>query len=299
MVLQLELRHYETVLAIVELGTMTAAAKALSTSQSALSHRLAEAERRLGTTLFERGPQRRLKPTRAGFVIHQAASRALADLERSEALLLSEREGVVSTVRIAVGSYDCFHWYPEFLRTARANHPEIEVNLVAGIDRPEEALASGNADLVLAPGHPSGPISLHPLFEDELVLLVAPDHPLAPRDFVEPEELSEETYLTYNLSPAPGFEYDRFIRPAAAYPRIVTVVQQTSAIAELVAAGSGVSILSRWALLPVIDAGRVVPVRCGTHGLSLRWHAAIRASEAEGSPARRIADELSSHLATI
>jgi DNA-binding transcriptional LysR family regulator len=90
MVLQLELRHYETVLAIVELGTMTAAAKALSTSQSALSHRLAEAERRLGTTLFERGPQRRLKPTRAGVVIHQAASRALADLERSEALLLSE-----------------------------------------------------------------------------------------------------------------------------------------------------------------------------------------------------------------
>ena len=53
MPLLLDLRHYETVLAIVELETMTAAAKELSTSQSALSHRLAEAERRLETSLFD------------------------------------------------------------------------------------------------------------------------------------------------------------------------------------------------------------------------------------------------------
>ena len=43
MPLQLDLRHYETVGAIVDLGTMTAAADALHTTQSAVSHRVAEA----------------------------------------------------------------------------------------------------------------------------------------------------------------------------------------------------------------------------------------------------------------
>ena len=88
--LRLELRHYETVVAIVELGSMTAAAKRLHTTQSALSHRLADAERRLGVKLFDRGAERRLKPTRAGLVVHQSASRALAELERSESMLRTD-----------------------------------------------------------------------------------------------------------------------------------------------------------------------------------------------------------------
>ncbi len=302
MPLQLELRHYETIVAIVDLGTMTAAARYLSTTQSALSHRLAEAEKRLGTTLFERGSQRRLKPTRAGLVIHQTASRALADLERCEATLLTERRGVLSTVRLAVGSYDCYHWYPSFLHAAQLRHPDIELELVAGDDSPGTALARGVVDLVVAPGTPDGQLALHPLFEDELVLIVAPSHSLATQEWIEPSDLSSETYLTYNLSPNPGFEYERFVRPADIYPRIVTVVQQTSAITELVAAGLGVSILSRWALEPAIAAGRVVPLRCGAAGLPLTWHAALRVADDDGnsdSAVRRIQDLLGEHLASL
>ncbi len=296
MPLQLELRHYETIVAIVDLGTMTAAAQYLSTTQPALSHRLAEAERRLGTTLFERGSQRRLKPTRAGLVIHQTASRALADLERSERTLLAERPGVLSTVRIAVGSYDCYHWYPPFVHAAQEQNPDVGLELVAGNDSPAAALSRGTVDLVVAPGSPDAPLALRPLFEDELVLIVAPTHPLAGREWIEPKDLSTETYLTYNLSPNPGFEYERFVRPADVYPQIVTVVQQTSAITELVAAGLGVSILSRWALGPAIDAGRVVPIRCGDGGLPLAWHAALRVADGDNSAARRIADQLGEHL---
>ncbi|MEP4652383.1 MAG: LysR substrate-binding domain-containing protein, partial [Ilumatobacter sp.] len=76
----------------------------------------------------------------------------------------------------------------------------------------------------------------------------------------------------------------------------VTVVEQTNAIAELVAADAGVSILSRWALSPMIDAGRIVEVRCGEGGLPLEWNALVRPNEKEGSPTRLIADELARHL---
>ncbi len=294
--LQLDLRHYETVVAITELGTMTAAAERLHSSQSALSHRLAEAERRLGTRLFDRGPRRRLLPTRAGLMVHQTASRALADLERSEHLLISEDRTIVASVRIAVGSYDCYHWYPGFLHDVRANHPTIDLQLVVIDDQPSAHLASGAADLVIAPGTAEGIFDTRLLFHDELVLCVAPGHRLADRKWVEAADLADESYLTYNPRPAPGFEFDRFIGPAQRYPRTVTIVEQTNAIAELVAADAGISILSRWALAPVIDAGRIVEVRCGEAGLPLEWNALLRPNEPDRSPARLVADELADHL---
>ncbi len=296
MALQLDLRHYETVVAIVEMGTMTAAAKELLTTQSALSHRLTEAERRLGAKLFERGPNRRLKPTRAGLVVHQSASRALSELERSEALLLNDRTEVTAVVRIAVGSYDCYHWFPDLVSSVRRSHPEIELELVVVGDTPGDALAAGTADIVIAPGEPEGPFVLRHLFDDELVLVVGPEHPLGARTWIESDALADETYFTYNLAPAPGFEYDRFIRTGTIYPSVVTVVPQTSAITELVAAGAGVAILSRWALAPAIESGRVRAVRCGQAGLTLGWQAMLRPADEVDSPAQRVADLLATNL---
>ncbi len=296
MPLLLDLRHYETVVAITELGTMTAAAGRLHSSQSALSHRLAEAERRLDTKLFERGPRRRLVPTRAGLLLHETATRALADLERSEQLLSKKDRTITATVRIAVGSYDCYHWFPGFLQDVRAHHPTVDLQLVVIDDQPSAHLASGAADLVIAPGTPAGIFDTRLLFHDELVLCVSPQHRLVGRTMIEPADLADESYFTYNLRPAPGFEFDRFIGPAERYPRTVTVVEQTNAIAELVAADAGISILSRWALAPMIEAGRIVEIRCGAAGLSLEWNALLRLNEPNGSAARLIADELARHL---
>lgn len=296
MALRLDLRHYETVAAIVELGSMTAAAKELASTQSALSHRLAEAERRLGVRLFDRGSRRELRPTRAGLAVHQAASRALAELERCEASVVAIPGTITARVKLAVGSYDCYHWYPSFLDRIRIDEPSVELDLVIVGDTPGQALAAGAVDLVLAPAKPTGPVECLQAFTDELVLITAPGHPLAGRPHCRAEELAGEHYLTYNPVPTPGFEYDRFIRPAAVYPELVTVVPTTGAIAELVAAGVGVSILSRWAQRPLLEANRLAAVRCSPDGLPLDWHVVLRNQEAADSPIRRIAAALADHV---
>ncbi|MEM8926403.1 MAG: LysR family transcriptional regulator [Actinomycetota bacterium] len=292
--LLLDLRHYETVAAIVDVGTMSEAARILSASQSALSHRLAEAERRLGTPLFERGPGRRLTPTRAGLAMHQAASRSLGDLARFEAQTMASAEHTVTTLRIAVGSYDCYHWFPRFLRTVHERTPGLDLELTVVGDAPGHALAAGDADIVLAPGEPEGDIELHRLFDDELVVLTGAYHPLAAADSVEVADLLNETYFTYSVQASPGFEYDRFVRPAGVTPRLVRLVRQTSAIIELVAAGAGISILSRWALEPAIEAGRIAYARCGADGLPLTWHAAVRRNDERADV---IVELLRDHLA--
>ena len=229
-------------------------------------------------------------------MVHQAASRALADLERSEQLLLKDQGAIVATVRIAVGSYDCYHWFPGFLKDVRRQHPTIDLQLVVIDDQPSAHLVSGSADLVIAPGVPEGVFETQALFHDELVLCVSPRHRLADRPSIEATDLVDESYLTYNPRPAPGFEFDRFIGPSGDYPRTVTVVESANAIAALVAADAGVSILSRWALAPAIEAGQIAEVRCGRAGLPLEWNALLRTNEPENSPARRIASELARHL---
>lgn len=296
MALRLELRHYETVATIVELGSMTAAAKALETTQSALSHRLAEAERRLEVQLFDRGSRRELRPTRAGLAVHQAAVRALTELERCEASLIAVPGTITTRVKIAVGSYDCYHWYPSFIGRVRETDPSVELDLVVVGDTPGQALSAGEVDLVLAPSKPSGPVECLPAFTDELVLITTPGHPLASQPHCQAEDLVGEHYLTYNPVPAPGFEYDRFVRPAGVFPEVVTVVPDTGAVAEMVAAGVGVSVLSRWAQRPMLDAGRLEAVRCSPEGLQLDWHIVLRSQEAHDSVVRRVATTLAKHV---
>ncbi|MEM9521512.1 MAG: LysR family transcriptional regulator [Actinomycetota bacterium] len=291
--LRLDLRHYETVVAIVDSDTMTAAADRLALTQSALSHRLADAERRLGVALFSRGPDRRLTPTGHGLATYQAATRALDDLRRLEDSIVATPSVIEATIRIGVGGYEAYHWYPGFLDRIRRDRPEVELDLVVVGDSIASVLGDRTVDVVLAPGSPEGDLSLLPLFDDELVVVCAPGHRLAAAGVVDAADLAEETVLTYNALPSPGFEYERFVRPAGVTPRIVRVVRQTSAIIELVSAGVGVSILSRWATRPAVAGDRLATGRCGADGLPITWHAAVRRND---PLSWEIAERLRAHL---
>ena len=287
--LRLDLRHYETVVAIVDFGTMTRAAQHLTIGQSALSHRLAEAEKRLGMPLFIRGTNRRLSPNPQGLAVYQAASRAIGDLRRLEEALAVSPSGAEITLRIGVGAYDTYHWFPGYLATLREDRPDLDLDLVSITDPVGAAVAGRTVDMALAPGYPEGEHTLIPAFDDELVFICAPDHRLAGREVIAAADLADETLLTYNALPTPGFEYDRFVRPSGYSPRLVRVVPQTAAIVELVAAGAGVSILSRWATNPMVEAGRLARARCKRDGLSIPWHITVRPNEA-------IATEVAHHL---
>ena len=289
---RLEIHHYETIVAVSDTGSVTAAAGRLHVSQSAVSHRLAEAERRLGGRLFERRPSRGMQPTPAALALCQAAHRAMPHLARAERDFMRSVGGTTATVRIGVGSYDCYHWLAPFTAAAGERLQNLMLELVVVGDAPVQRLADGTADLVLAPGKPQGVCTSQHLFTDELVLVTSPDHRLADRTWIGPEVVGEEHYFTYCRQPAPGFEYERFVRPAGVSPRTITVLEQTGAIAEMVAAGFGVSILSRWAMSPWVGTGRLAAVRCGRRGLDMEWSALTRIDAQLDAPERQVADAI-------
>ena len=128
----------------------------------------------------------------------------------------------------------------------------------------------------------------HHLIRDPLVAVMAPDHPLAGKSFIDAEDLVEERYITYSVKPEPGFEWETVMRPANLFPRRISRVQLPEAIIDLVRAGFGISILSAWAVEPEVDDGTLVARPVTEDGLMLDWWAVLRHGEDEGSPARRL-----------
>ena len=278
--MKLEIRHWQMLKALSELGNVAQAADALGISQSALSHRIAEAERRMGGKFFIK-EGRRLKLTPAGNLITQAALQFLPALERAETDFELNAGEQNQIVRIGVASYSCYHWLPEFIQFVSLKAPKIKLRLVASATQnPITSLQHSSVDIVIAPGYLATPgIIPTPLFQDELVLVTPFNHPISHKSFIEAQDLSQEQYYTYSQNVMPGFEYERFIRPSGVIPQEVEVVEMTDAIIELISAGLGMSILSKWAVDAALQTQRVSSTQLGEQGLDLEWSALIRETE--------------------
>lgn len=286
---RLEIRHLAMIRVIADLGNVTHAADQLGVTQSALTHRVREAERRLGVTLFSRTGHR-MHLTPAGERLYTTAAAVIDDLERAESdvnVLVQQQRTVV---RFGQGTYSRFHWYRDFIQAL--DEPELELDIVARAARePLTCLLEGATDLVTVHGVEQDQRRLHwrRLASDPLVAIMAPNHALADRPYVEADDFLNERFITYSIEPAPGFESQRLFGSARLRPRRISVVGVPEAIIDLVRAGFGVSILSQWAVQPEIDDGTLVARPLGRDGLDLNWWAVVRADEEADAPASRIA----------
>ena len=289
---RLDISHLAMLRAIADCGTVTRAAEQLAVTQPALTHRLREAERRIGVALFARSGNR-LHLTPAGERLYGTAVAVIEDLERAESDVRVLAEQRRTVVRLGQGTYSRFHWYPDFVRSL--DDPALELDIVArAVREPLTCLLEGAADVVTVHGVEQEKRRLRwlRLASDPLVAILAPTHPLAERAYLEAEDFVNERYITYSVQPVPGFELHRLFRSARVRPRRVSVVGVPEAIIDLVRAGFGVSILSQWAVQPEIQDGTLVAKPVGPNGLDLSWWAVVRADEPLDSPASRVAQAL-------
>lgn len=291
----LEFKHLEMIRAIALSGRVSDAAETLGLTPSALSHRIREAERRLGVELYARS-HKKLKPLPSADYLAQVAERVLGEMTRAEEDVQRMTSGVSHVVRIAVEAYSSYHWLPAFIRVVRAQLPGVDLQVTAGArSDPVRALMNHQVDLAIVSSEATAiGVTAIPLFEDELLYIVPPDHRLAAQPSVEAQDIAGEDFITYTRVPQPGQEYDRLFRPAKAYPRWTTTIELPEAIIEMVAAGLGTSILANWALQSALRDKRVAAARLGAEGLPLTWRLVWRREEdGQGSgPVTEVADLL-------
>lgn len=271
----LEMRHFRLVRAVAEQGGLTKAGAFLHLSQSALSHQLRDLEEALGIRLFERAGKRMVL-TQAGARMLDHSRRALAIAEDAESEARRLASGTGTVLRLTTQCYTCYHWLPRVLAPFRKRFPRVEVRIDSKVtDAPIPALLDGVIDLGLVFDAPRDPrIRTVRLFEDENIVVMAPNHALASRKTVRAEDLADVPLFLYATPIEESSLYERVLRPAGVRPRQVQHVQLTEAAIELVKAGLGLSLLAKWAVEPHLAAGTLVGRRLTPNGFRRQWSAA-------------------------
>jgi DNA-binding transcriptional LysR family regulator len=249
-------RHLETLLWTVRLGGVGAAARQLNLTQPAVTRRIQELERDLGTPLFRR-EGRNVVPTAACEGCLAGAERILAEVS---AMRLAAKGKVFSgTVRAGVGEFVAMTWFPSFLNRIEDRYPDVRLEVDVDLSsRLVAKLKSRQLEIVLVPGQ----VPLSGAIKTDLGACQFSwmGHPRFLRSISEftPEVLAQMPIIT--LPPeanAHDLAMDWFAA-AGVKPQRIHYCNSFSLLASLVRKGVGIGLLQSDAFSDDLEAGAMV-----------------------------------------
>ena len=242
---------------VVGRGSFSAAAEALSYSQSAVSQAIATLEGEVGAALIERD-RGGVRPTAAGAALVTHAEGILGRMEAAENELAAIAGGRAGRLRVASFPSAGAALVPLALAAFRASHPGVEVTLAEG--EPEEIgprLRAGELDLALlyefeGVGERLGAgIRRFELLDDPLHLALPGGHGLARRRQLRLEDLREESWIQTSAASPCARHVVRSCHAAGFEPRVAFESDDYQTVQGLVAAGVGVALIPKLALSAV------------------------------------------------
>lgn len=285
MATKISTRHLQMIMAVAKAGSVSEAASQIGLTQSALSHRIREAERLLNTELFYR-QHKKLIPTSAGKRLLLSATVVLSELERAENDIDKLSVGIEHVIRVGNEAYGGYHWLPPFIKRFNQDFPSYSVEIIPDVSLdPFTALRNGTIDISIVSGTVTQTgFRVLKLFRDEMIAVMHKDHPNVGKTWLTPQEIAADTYITYHTTPGPGREYEQLFSPNHLLPPKVIRAGVTEAVVEFVRAGMGITIMPSWVIKPYLKSGELRTARVTEHGLYLNWQALIRKDERSDSP---------------
>jgi len=189
-------------IAVADQRSFSAAAEQLFLTQPAVSKRIAQLESQINTRVFDR-IGRQIHLTEAGQVLLPRARAILRDMEEAALLMANLGETVSGRLRIGTSHHIGLHRLPNVLRRYSRAYPAVQLDLHF-IDSEEawEGVLHGDLELgvVTLPPEPDPRATTRVVWEDPLVFMAAPDHPLAQQSRVPLKALTR--YSAILPSPA-------------------------------------------------------------------------------------------------
>lgn len=274
--------HLKIILALHQYKTLTAAASVLNLSQSALSHQIKHLETRLGVKLWQK-EGRLLRLTQPGEQLLSSAQSVIPVLQRTEQTMQAYAEGRQGNLRIGVECYPCYEWLMRVIADFLQSSPDVDVDIVqkfqfSGV----EGLLNHSVDLLVTPDpfeHPS--LIFDRLFDYELVLMIADDHPLAKEKYCEPEMLRDQTLILFPVPIDRLDIYTEFLIPAHISPKAQKITESIEMMLQLTVCQRGVFTLPRWLAKLYCAKYPLTTLNLGKKGIYKTLFAAYKQSDIE------------------
>jgi DNA-binding transcriptional LysR family regulator len=254
------LTHVEGFLEVARLGSVSRAAEVLYVTQPTLTARLHALEREIGARLFIRARQG-MRLTEAGQTFLPYAERAVRALREGRQAIQDVGNGSAGRLQVAAAPAVSTYVLPEVLEQFVRKHPRVEVAVRTGhsedvlqmVLRDEAQVGVGRALR-----HPE--VDLQPLYEEELVLVVAPSHAFARRPAVNLADVGSQQLVLFDRTSS-YYEATQaaFLSAGVTMPALMEL-DNIEAAKKMVERGLGVALLPHSAVARELTDGLLASV---------------------------------------
>ncbi|MEZ6049842.1 MAG: LysR family transcriptional regulator [Planctomycetaceae bacterium] len=238
----MELDQLRYFLKVAERGNFTRAAEELMISQPALSRSIQKLESELGQPVFER-KTRSVSLTEAGTLLQARAQQVLSILEDTKAEITDDGK----SGRIRVGAIPTIapYFLPEILRRFSAAHPQATVTVQENTTNVLlKSCEQGEIDLaIVALPISAKHLEIEELFQEELLLVLPPNHPLAHKSRIRLSDVEPYPFVLLDEAHCLSDNIVSFCHQRSVQPVAVERTSQLTMVQELVSLDHGVSMI--------------------------------------------------------
>jgi DNA-binding transcriptional LysR family regulator len=261
------------------------AAEELYLSQPAVSMQIKQLEGHIGLPLFEQMGKKVFLTEAGRELFHYARTIAqqLAEMEAVFGEMKGLEQGKLTLSVVNTANY----FTPQLLAKFCQRHPKINVILqVANRDAVLKQLADNSTDLAIMGQPPDGKdLSAESFLDNPLVVIAAPNHPLAKLKRVKFARLAEETFLSREQGSGTRSAMERVFAQHKIQPHISMEMETNEAIKQAVQAGMGLGILSLHSIELELETKRLAMLNVEHFPLLRHWFVAHRSNKRLSSAA--------------
>lgn len=259
----MSIKKYEVFVETAHLGSLTKAAEVLGSTQSRISHVLADLEAEYGFSLMRRG-RGGVQLTEAGRMLLPEMESILEKNRELESLIVSIREANTGAVRLGTFSSVAVQWLPGMIQQFQLQHPKAELQMLSGdYSDIDQWLRDGSVDIGFITLPAPENVQVIPLAEDPLVAILPRGHRLAAMHAVPIHEMGSEPFIS--LRQSSNHDIYRALDKAGVRPNIRYSTKDDYALIAMVQQGLGISIVPELLIGNRRDGIEVRPLRPSVH----------------------------------